>query len=78
MAGIDLALAASASISGTVAVEKLATATGGQKCEAGRESFLDEIVLKARNDDPNEKPAQRVTLFGISSIAGFVNREIQF
>ncbi|MDQ3010822.1 MAG: carboxypeptidase-like regulatory domain-containing protein, partial [Acidobacteriota bacterium] len=69
--GIDLALVASASISGSVALEKLPTASvaDGQKCEAGRESFLDEIVLRARMDDPNEKPSQRVALFGTPGVS---------
>jgi hypothetical protein len=71
ISGIDLALVASASISGSVALEKLpaASAAGGQKCEAGRESFLDEIVLRARTDDPNEKLSQRVTLFGTPGVS---------
>jgi len=71
VAGIDLVLIASASISGTVALEKLAAgvAAGGQKCDAGRESFLDEAVLRARADEPNEKSSPRVALFGAPGVA---------
>ncbi|MEP7337177.1 MAG: carboxypeptidase-like regulatory domain-containing protein [Acidobacteriota bacterium] len=74
IAGIDLALVASASISGSVALEKLAAASfasgaGGQKCETGRDSFLDEIVLRARIDDISEKPSQRVNLFGTPGVS---------
>jgi protocatechuate 3,4-dioxygenase beta subunit len=71
VAGVDLALVASASIGGSVALEKLAAGSviSGQKCEASRESFLDETVLRARADEPNKKSSSRVTLFGTLGIA---------
>lgn len=67
--GIDLKLEAMASISGTIALEKLATSTTDPKCEAGRESFLDEIILQAKPDDPNQKALVNFSPFGISVVA---------
>lgn len=55
LTGIDLALLASSSISGTIKLEKLAAPPAGQKCESGRDSFLDEIILQAKPDDQNQK-----------------------
>ena len=55
LTGIDLALLPSSSISGTIKLEKLAASPAGQKCESGRDSFLDEIILQAKPDDPNQK-----------------------
>lgn len=51
--GLDLALVPTASISGSVQLEKVAVATG-QKCDA-RESSLQEIVFRARQDDQNQR-----------------------
>jgi len=61
--GFDLTLAPTASISGTVALEKLAAA-GDQTCEPARESFLDELVLKAKPENPYEKPVTRMPWWG--------------
>jgi carboxypeptidase family protein len=48
--GVDLALAPLAALVGRVAVEKTA-----QKCQAARDSRLNEIVVRARRDEAGEK-----------------------
>lgn len=55
-AGVDLALAPLASISGSVILEKPAPPGGdnGAKCESKRESSINEIVLRARLDEPSD------------------------
>ena len=68
VAGIDLALVASASISGSIRLEKLAAASG-HKCEDNRDSSLEEIVLRATHDDPNQKPALKLSFFVSAGIA---------
>ena len=50
--GIDLALAPMAALAGKVTVEKAA-----RKCEAARDSRLNEVVVRARRDEPGEKGA---------------------
>ena len=50
--GIDLALAPMAALAGKVTVEKEA-----RKCEAARDSRLNEVVVRARRDEPGEKGA---------------------
>lgn len=50
--GIDLTLISNATISGAVIIEK---AAGVQKCETRRESHLEEIIVKARRNEPNER-----------------------
>jgi len=66
--GIDLALAANASISGSIRFEKLAAASD-HKCENNRDSSLEEIVLRATHDDQNQKPAPKLGLFISAGIA---------
>ncbi len=58
--GIDLALTPTASISGVVTLEKM----NGQKCEAGRESYPDEIVLTPKSDDPKSKAPFKMSFWG--------------
>jgi hypothetical protein len=48
--GIDLALAPLAALGGRVALEKAA-----RKCDAARDSRLNEVVMRARRDEPGEK-----------------------
>jgi hypothetical protein len=48
--GINLALAPLAALAGKVTVEKAA-----RKCEAARDSRVNEIVVRARRDEPGEK-----------------------
>jgi hypothetical protein len=48
--GVDLALAPLAALVGRVAVEKTA-----RKCQAARDSRLNEVVVRARRDEPGEK-----------------------
>jgi hypothetical protein len=48
--GIDMALAPLATLAGRLTVEKAA-----RKCEAARDSRLNEIVVRARRDEPGEK-----------------------
>ena len=64
LTGIDLALLPTASISGTVSLEKLVVPPAGQKCESGRDSFLDEIVLTARLDGRDQKASYNQMVFG--------------
>ncbi|MGH9799758.1 MAG: hypothetical protein ACRD82_05285, partial [Blastocatellia bacterium] len=64
LAGIDLTLLSTASISGTVNLEKLTAPPIGQKCEASRDSFPDETVLQAKPDDANQKSTISQSLFG--------------
>lgn len=52
LSGIDLTLSLLATIKGAVALEKPGST---QKCEAGRDSQLSEIVVRARRDDPKER-----------------------
>jgi len=61
--GIDLKLEAMASISGSVGLEKLAAPPSGQKCEASRDSFFDEIVVLAKPEEPGKKSALSLSLF---------------
>lgn len=67
--GMDLKLETMASISGTIALEKFVAPPEGPKCEAGRESYLDEIVLQAKPGDPNQKSLGALTMYGISTVA---------
>ena len=48
--GIDLAMAPLAGLAGRVALEKAA-----RKCEVARDSRLNEIIVRARRDEPGEK-----------------------
>ena len=48
--GVDLTLAPLAAIAGRVALEKAA-----RKCQAARDSRLNEIVVRTRRDEPDEK-----------------------
>ncbi len=59
---------ASASISGSIRLEKLAAASG-HKCEDNRDSSLEEIVLRANHNDPNQKPALKLSFFLSAGIA---------
>ncbi len=67
--GMDLKLEAMASISGTVALEKLAASPAGLKCETGRESFLDEISLQAKPVDSPVQSLNALSMFGFSTVA---------
>lgn len=58
--GVDLALTPMASISGVVTLEKMS----GQKCEAGRESYPDEIVLTPKPEDPKSKAPFKMSFWG--------------
>jgi len=50
--GVDLTLAPNAAIEGTVTIEKVSSA---EKCVNPRESYLEEIVVRAKRDDAGEK-----------------------
>ena len=50
--GADLTLAPNAAIEGTVTIEKVSSA---EKCVNPRESYLEEIVVRAKRDDAGEK-----------------------
>ncbi len=69
LTGIDLALLPTASISGTIKLEKLAAPPAGQKCESGRDSFLEEIILQAKPDDPNQKSSVNQIYGGLGASA---------
>jgi len=70
LTGIDLALLPTAAISGTISLEKLAAPPAGQKCESGRDSFLDEIVMTARSDGRDQKGSYNQLVFGMSGPIG--------
>ncbi len=59
VSGVDLAMSALASLAGTVTVEKASQPGGEQKCEGKRESYVNEVVVTARRDDPTEKPNEK-------------------
>lgn len=65
--GIDLSVVPTASISGSVQLEKLMGATG-QKCD-DRDSSLQEIVFRAKQYDSNQKVLPMLSLFGDVGIA---------
>ncbi len=67
--GVDLKLEATASISGKVALEKLAAPPTGQKCESSRDSFLDELIFQAKPSDTTQKTSTISSIYGNSSIA---------
>src|SRR5581483_1674746 len=63
VAGIDLVLAPSASIAGQVRLERMPGEERKQKCESKRESFLAEVVVSARMDEPGERNLPALTPF---------------
>lgn len=76
VSGIDLTMSALGSLAGTVAIEKSAgkressgqaapaQPADEQKCESKRESYVTEVVITARRDDPNEKESLPTTTLG--------------
>ncbi|MDX2043666.1 MAG: carboxypeptidase-like regulatory domain-containing protein [Acidobacteriota bacterium] len=70
LTGIDLALLPTASISGTIKLEKLAAPPAGQKCESGRDSFLDEIMMTAKSDGRDQQASYNQMVFGLSGALG--------
>lgn len=68
LTGIDLVLVPTASLSGAVVLEK-ARPGSGPTCDAGRDSFLDEIVLRARAADPAERRPLAPTVYGNPGVA---------
>jgi len=65
--GVDLTLAPNAAIEGTVAIEKVSSA---EKCVNPRESYLEEIVVRAKRDDAGEKADPPYSFYGAMNIAG--------
>jgi Carboxypeptidase regulatory-like domain len=65
--GFDLTLAPNAAIEGTVTIEKVSSA---EKCVNQRESFLEEIVVRAKRDDAGEKTDPPYSFYGAMNIAG--------
>ncbi len=65
--GFDLTLAPNAAIEGTVTIEKVSSA---EKCVNPRESYLEEIVVRAKRDDAGEKTDPPYSFYGAMNIAG--------
>jgi hypothetical protein len=68
LSAIDLALAPHASIAGAVAIEK--QAPDAKKCKSNRDSSVEEIVVKARRDEPGEKRELVLPTLGGASAVG--------
>src|SRR5262245_1197718 len=65
--GIDLTLAPNAAIEGTVTIEKVSSA---EKCVNPRESFLEEIVVRAKRDDAGEKTDPPYSFYSAMNFIG--------
>src|SRR5262249_44234444 len=65
--GFDLTLAPNAAIEGTVTIEKVSSA---EKCLNPRESYLEEIVVRAKRDDTGEKTDPPYSFYSAMNIAG--------
>ncbi|HMB28899.1 MAG TPA: carboxypeptidase-like regulatory domain-containing protein [Blastocatellia bacterium] len=65
--GFDLTLTPNAAIEGTVAIEKVSSA---EKCVNPRESFLEEIVVRAKRDDAGEKTDPPYSFYSAMNFIG--------
>jgi carboxypeptidase family protein len=65
--GFDLTLAPNAAIEGTVTIEKVSSA---EKCVNPRESFLEEIVVRAKRDDAGEKTDPPYSFYSAMNFIG--------
>ena len=65
--GVDLTLAPNAAIEGTVTIEKVSSP---EKCVNPRESFLEEIVVRAKRDDAGEKTDPPYSFYSAMNFAG--------
>jgi hypothetical protein len=65
--GFDLTLTPNAAIEGTVTIEKVSSA---EKCLNQRESYPEEIVVRAKRDDAGEKTDPPYSFYGAMNIAG--------
>ena len=59
--GTDLTLVPNASVSGVVVVEKPESEV--PECRNHRKSYPEEIIVRARRDDPEEKPGRSLPIF---------------
>jgi len=65
--GFDLTLTPNAAIEGTVAIEKVSSA---EKCLSPRESYLEEIVVRAKRDDAGEKTDPPYSFYSAMNFIG--------
>ena len=65
--GFDLTLTPNAAIEGTVAIEKVSSA---EKCVNPRESYLEEIVVRAKRDDAGEKTDPPYSFYSAMNFIG--------
>src|SRR5215471_7063172 len=65
--GFDLTLAPNAAIEGTVTIEKVSSA---EKCVNPRESYLEEIVVRAKRDDAGEKADPPYSFYSAMNFIG--------
>ncbi len=71
--GFDLTLAPNAAIEGTVTIEKVSSA---EKCVNPRESYLEEIVVRAKREDAGEKTDPPYSFYGGMNIAGLNDKGV--
>ncbi len=74
--GIDLALAPTASIAGAIAIEKNQAESG--KCESKRSYNLDEIAIRVKRDEPDEKIDFPLSIYGGRRPVGAPNEQGSF
>src|SRR5262249_51369677 len=65
--GFDLTMAPNAAIEGTVTIEKVSSA---EKCVKPRESYLEEIVVRAKREDAGEKADPPYSFYSVMNFAG--------
>jgi carboxypeptidase family protein len=71
--GFDLTLTPNAAIEGTVTIEKVSSA---EKCVNPRESYLEEIVVRAKRDDAGEKTAPPYSFYSPMNFIGLNDKGV--
>src|SRR5215510_6355666 len=71
--GVDLTLAPDAAIEGTVAIEKVSSA---EKCVNPRESYLEEIIVRAKRDDAGEKTDPPYSFYSAMNFIGLNDKGV--
>src|SRR5499427_6362904 len=71
--GFDLTLTPNAAIEGTVAIEKVSSA---EKCLSPRESYLEEIVVRAKRDDAGEKTDPPYSFYSAMNFIGLNDKGV--
>src|SRR5215510_333597 len=71
--GFDLTLSPNAAIEGTVTIEKVSSA---EKCVNPRESFLEEVVVRAKRDDAGEKTDPPYSFYSAMNFIGLNDKGV--